>query len=360
MKYLLQFSALAFLLFSSCNSVVTNPPKAENIIPLDSILVDIPAPLSTYVSGARKSSPVDPIDGQEIYEALRVYIGFAEESAELIRKILEIIHDQKLTKPKDFQFTGDDGRTKEVSIRTDIFADGISWDYRINIQNSGGNMAFQFFWIKKPFQAFAILDLYAMDSIEHQTIQGMMMSIQVNRNKGIGVKRQQMVQVADHPKPGSDDSYLDNLKMLILDKGNLVEIMGNSNHPDMVLIDSSQTPGKSYSFVGRGSKSQDIGVVKLALPPSGLNNLQFLFEQYSVDTVLKSEILNLDPSFPIDTLNVLLQNARIPAYFNGQGFISAGPIPPSLPGFTNTFIDLSGLNPFLPKEVRDLKIDFLQ
>ena len=350
------FFFIAALLINSCNSVVTDPPKAENIIPLDSILIDIPSPLSNYVSNG-KFSKIDPIDGGEIYEALRVYIGLAEESAELLREILKIIHNHNLSQLKNFSFVGDDGRTKEVTIVKNVSVNGIAWKYKMEIQNAGGNLGFQFFWNRTPFKALSVIDFYEMDNIEHQNLSGMKMEIKADGHGVASFQRQMEISLDNIPKQAGDENYLNKLKMRVTDFGDLVEIIGNSNHPDMILIDSTQAPGKSYSFGARGSKSMDIGIANLALPPSNLTTLQNLFLNYSLDTVIKSEILILQPTIPIDTLNVLVQNARNPGYFDGTGFLSAGPIVPNNL-FSSAFVDLTGLIPFVPNDVKGLQVNF--
>lgn len=345
-------------LLSTCDSVVTDPPKAENIIPLDSLVSDIPDPLSNFQSN-QKIAAADEIQGSELYEALRVYIGLAEESAYLVRSVLSIIHAYNLQGPRTFSFTGDDGRTKNVSVVGDVLVGAKTWSYRLEIENDGGNKAFQFFWDTGPvFEAIAVLDLYEMDNIEHPDVEGMLMEIRTSGNSGAGFKRSMEVLIDDHPKePGEDDGYVDNLRMLVTDFGDEVLITGNSNHPDLILFDSTQGDGISYSFVGRGSKSLDIGVVKLAIPPSSLTDISNVFVNYSVDTVFRTEILNLYPSIHPDTLDALLVNTKIPAFFDQNGFISAGTVPNN-PGFTNSFIDLSGLQPFVPRNVRDMELNF--
>jgi len=152
---------------------------------------------------------------------------------------------------------------------------------------------------------------------------------------------------------------IDNLKMFVGKKGNIVEVMGNSNHPDIVIIDPDFTEGRNYAFVGRGDESTNLGVVNLWLPPSGVSTDDFeKDDENSVFNVLQAEIeavANLDQSI----IDAVLAEALSPAYFNSDGYLDSGEDnkPES---FSSELVDLTGMVPFAPTEVRDLEIGFLQ
>ena len=83
----------------------------------------------------------------------------------------------------------------------------------------------------------------------------------------------------------------------------------------------------------------------------------------SVDQVLSDEIDIVYPNVDQATLtsikNIFLANATGPAYFTGeQGFVSnAGNIPDD-EGFTQDFMNMTGLSPWAPFEINQMTITF--
>ncbi|MTI21816.1 hypothetical protein E1176_12360 [Fulvivirga sp. RKSG066] len=147
------------------------------------------------------------------------------------------------------------------------------------------------------------------------------------------------------------------MKMFVGKNGDVVEIMGNSNHPDVAIIDEQNPISRNYAFVGRGDEVADLGVVKLALPPSDVDTDDVLVD-YSVYAVLDAEIkaAGYNDQAVIDDI---LRDALSPAYFNAAGFIASGEEnkPAS---FSDEFVDLSGMKPFVPVAVRDLEVTFIK
>ncbi|MEQ8926138.1 MAG: hypothetical protein RLO81_10020, partial [Fulvivirga sp.] len=152
---------------------------------------------------------------------------------------------------------------------------------------------------------------------------------------------------------------LDNLKLWAGRNGDVVDVVGNSNHPDFVLFDPNFTGGRNYAFVGRGDESSDIGVINLALPPSSVTTDNILTE-YSVYNVLFEEIESVAGGFfSAEEIDDILEEANSPAYFNAtQGFITSG-ADNQPAGFTDEFTNLNNLRPFVPNEIRTLEVQFI-
>ena len=95
------------------------------------------------------------------------------------------------------------------------------------------------------------------------------------------------------------------------------------------------------------------------MPPSSVSTAEGILEEYSIFNVLEDEMMAVGITNP-DLIEFILQNAHAPAYFVGEeGFAGSGDDIPEHPGFTSEFINLAGLSPFVPNEIKNLKIDFL-
>jgi hypothetical protein len=57
-----------------------------------------------------------------------------------------------------------------------------------------------------------------------------------------------------------------------------------------------------------------------------------------------------------DNLDAQIINLGVPAYFNEDAFISAGASLPT--GFTEDFVDMSDLSPYIPIDIKNLEIKF--
>ena len=101
-----------------------------------------------------------------------------------------------------------------------------------------------------------------------------------------------------------------------------------------------------------------MGVAKVALPPSAVDSNEGLFEEFSVLAVFEEELMSVGVTDQ-DLIDAILINAAAPAFFIGEeGFVSSGLNVPDIPVFNNSFIDLSFLTPFVPRDVRDLNVTF--
>lgn len=173
-----------------------------------------------------------------------------------------------------------------------------------------------------------------------------------------------IVSIVNAPVIGIYD--LNNLKLFAGLKGNIVEVYGNSNHPYAIFTDTT-VRGFDYAFTGRADTSQNIGVVNLGLPPTTLTLTDSVFTTYSIYNLLSTQYHKiLDPlattpaakQWVSDTIKSYLQTAKIPAYFEKGGFIGCGTTLPD--GFTSSFVNISSLKPYIPLDIKNLKIVFVK
>ena len=324
----------------------------------DKFSVDIPSAISQFNDGLNGRVAGDGdgvIEGEEIYAALPHFIRLGEASAEIVEFTLIVGAVLEAANIRTFTTDdGDDGRAKRFDINEDITRGGVNYQYELTMRDvEDDELGLQLLWNSDPaVEGVGILRPYYIDRTENEDIDAF---VRINYSE-IDPTYDATMTVSIAGVETIEEGDLDNLKMFVGRSGNIVDVIGNSNHPNVKLIDENFSGGRNYAFVGRGDESNNLGVVKLALPPSSVETNDVL-ETFSVYNVLEAEInaiANLDQSI----IDAILAEAGSPAYFDEEGFISAGSSVPE--GFTSGFVDLAGANPFIPAQVRDLTISFLE
>jgi len=320
--------------------------------------VDIPSAISSATGGLNDRISGDGdgvIEGEEIYAALPHFIRLGEASAEIVEATLIVGAVLETLGFESFETDEtEDGRAKRFEINEDVVRGGVSYQYELTMTDvEDGELGLQLLWNADPaVEGVGILRPYYIDRIENEDIDAF---VRINYSEDDPIYDATMT-VSIAGVETVDQGDIDNLKMFVGRKGEMVDVIGNSNHPNVKLIDEGFEGGRNYAFVGRGDEANNLGVVKLALPPSYVDTEEVL-ETYSVFNVLQTEInavSNLDQSI----IDAVLAEAGSPAYFDADGFISSGQTVPE--GFAAEFVDLEGANPFVPVQVRDLKIAFLE
>lgn len=321
--------------------------------------VDIPQAISDNAGGlsGRISGDGDGvIEGDEIYESLRHFIKIGEGSAEIVEFTLLVAVALEVQNIRSFTFESeDDNREKRIDLVEGVTRGGVAYDYEMTMIDVADNeLALQLLWNTDPVEGVAILKPYNINRNEDRDEPDALVKIEYSEDDATYDATMTVSIVGITPVENGD---IDNMKMFVGKKGDIVEVMGNSNHPNIEIIDTDFTGGRNYAFVGRGDESTDLGVVKLALPPSSTTTDDVL-EDFSVYAVLQAEInavANLDQSI----IDAILAEAHSPAYFNNDGFITSGEDnkPAS---FDAAFVDLSGMNPFVPNDIQNLDFDFIQ
>lgn len=146
------------------------------------------------------------------------------------------------------------------------------------------------------------------------------------------------------------------MKMFVGKKGDIVDVYGNSDHPNAVFF-SAET-GFSWSFVASGNDQLDIAVSEVGLPPSNLDepSRTVLLEDYSIKNVFSNQIYTLWPNIDQTSVDAYLHNTEAPGFFNSNGFIQGGTSPGS------EYDELEGrlplMSPYNPNEISMLDIEF--
>ncbi len=322
--------------------------------------VDIPTPISSNtgtLSGRTSGDGDGVIEGNEIYESVRYFIYFGEQSAEILELTLVVGAALEQQNIRSYTFTSDDdNREKRIDLIEGVSRGGVSYEYELTmVDTENDERALQLLWNTDPaVSGVAIMQPYNFDRTGSDVDADAFFRIDYTEDH---VDYDEAMTVSIAGVEPIENGDLDNLKMFVGRKGDIVEVMGNSNHPSVIISDENFTGGRNYAFVGRGDESTDLGVVKLALPPSSTSTADVL-DDYSVFAVLEGEIQAAGISDQ-NVIDAILAEALAPAYFDNNGFITSGPNnkPAS---FSDEFIDLTGMNPFVPNDIKNLAISFIQ
>ena len=358
-KVILSLMSISLFLFIiSCNEE-EETVNAEIEIP-QSFSVDIPPSISSNANGAL-SGKLDGdgdglIEGNDIYQAVPFFIFIGEESARIVEYIFPIAAELEQQNIESLTYVSDDdGRAKEVTINRNVTRAGKSYAYELTTFDVLDNaQALQMLWNVSPVEGVAIISPYNIDHTDDSNPNALLRIDYTEDDPNYEATMTVSISGID---PGVDG--LDNLKLWAGRNGDIVDVVGNSNHPGFELFDPNFTGGRNYAFVGRGDEALDIGVINLSLPPSSVNTNDVL-DIYSVYNVLFAEIENATSGLlTTQQIDDILAEANSPAYFNdAQGFVTSG-LDNQPSDFTNQFIDLSNLNPFVPEDIRTLQVEFI-
>lgn len=359
--------ALSIGLFSCENNPEVT--SQEDILP-KSLTVDIPSSLSNKdLSSGRKSGRTkdDTLRGNDIYQNLGTFIAVGEGSAELVEEFIEGIRKYKIDRVKNLTYTSeDDNRVKNLVVESNVTFEDQAWDYQLTITDADsegqadGGKALQIFWNKSSqVKGIAIIKLYNCDRIEHANAKDAIFRIDYREGGSTIYDAQMEVRVAGLPleNPLNDPYSISTLHMFVGKKGDVVDVYGNSNHPNAIFISGNK--GFNWAFVASGNEVKDIGVAEVGLPPSSLDNTDHnvLLKEYSIKNVFVNEINTVWPGIDPALVAGYLKETAAPGYFSKKnGFISGGVSPGAEWDVLAPRLD--ALTPYSPKLTSELTLEF--
>ena len=341
-----------------------NVEDNTNIIPVN-FSVDIPDALS-YSSSTKSVADVEPLNGNVVYFNLKTFINVGEKSAEIIQKIFDAIREHNLTKPTEFDFTGnEDGRAKHCKIEKNGTYNGTSYSYKLTITDklneskSDGGKAIQVFWNAKPVDGVAILKFININVNTDNLLKDALAKIEYNE-KGIADYDQEMtVSICKMlPRDTAVDKYsITSLKMFVGRKGDIIDVYGNSNHPNAWFIIDNPI-GYNWAFVASSDRTQKIGIAEVGLPVSELLDFDraAILETNSIKNVFNAQIKKKYPNLPQTYIDNYLKNTDAPGYFSDQSFVQAGTAPSA--NYTTLYERTKSMKPYQPWAVTYLTINF--
>jgi len=353
----------------SCESNNDATPQGGSILP-ESFSVDIPSAISTdgsingrYYGNARTKE--DTIQGNDIYENLGTFIAVGEAASEIVEELIFAIRVYQINRPMVLSYeSDDDGRVKNLIVVEKSEFDGSTWDYQLTITdadsegNADGGKGLQVFWNRSPVKGIAIIKPYNTDRSEDEELGEAVFRIDYSEGGEFGYDAHMIVSIAGFPEvdPLEDPYAISALKMFAGRKGDVIDVYGNSNHPNAIFFAGNS--GFNWAFVASGDESEDIGVAEVGLPPSDLDesSRDVLLDFYSIKNVFTREINEVWPGLDPALVDAYLVNTEGPGYFDSDGFISGG----TSPGEEWDVLEerLDQLSPYNPKDISNLTLEF--
>lgn len=326
---------------SSCETNVKVAPQ-QDILP-KSFSVKIPSSISNDVGvsggkmGRSGRAKEDTLKGNNIYQNLNTFIAVGAGASAIVDAFIEGIRAYHIDRVLTMTYTGDDSRTKNLIVSSEVSFEGKTWDYELTIDDADsegqpdGGKALQIFWNKlSPVKGIAIIKPYNCDRIKNADSGNAIFRIDYSEDSDLGYDSQMEVRIAGLPldNPLNNSFSIGSLHMFAGKKGDAIDVFGNSNHPNAVLF--TGPAGLDWAFVASGSDSKNIGVAEVGLPPSSLDNADrtVLLKDYSIKNVFTTQINAAWPGLDPAVLAAYLTNTAAPGYFNStQGFVAGGVSP---------------------------------
>ncbi len=359
---LLTFATLFSIVTSSCKKDKEEDPVKDSVMP-EHFRVDIPNSISK--STTLKSTNGDTLQGNDIYEHLTNFIAIGEAASELVEEIIWAINEYGIDHAMTFSYvSNDDARTKNCVVVENSAFEGTTWEYEMTISDaaSGGNAdegkGLQVFWNNSPVKGIAIIKPYNCDRNNNTNIPDAIYRIDYSEAGELGYDAHMIVSIAGIPlaDPLVDPYSVNSLKMFAGKKGDIIDVYGNSNHPNAKFF--TDTVGFDWAFVAAGSESTDIGVAEVGLPPYTLNSTDrnVLLKTYSIKNVFTQQIYEVWPNIDSASVNSYLYNTDAPGYFSASGFIVGGTSPGTQ--YDNLETSMNALTPYNPYDINNLTINF--
>jgi hypothetical protein len=364
--------SLAFLFVTSCES---NPEveSQEDLLPAQ-FRVDIPASISsadgasggrlrTYGTGRKNG---DSVKGNDIYKHLGTFIAVGKGASQLVEEFIHGIRKHHINRVMSMTFVGeDDERVKNLVVSSQVEFEGKTWDYQLTITDADseaaadGGKALQIFWNKNAkVTGIAIIKPYNCDRPKNANAPDAIFRIDYSEDGSLGYDAHMEVRISGFPVGDAvtEPFSMSTLHMFAGRKGNVVDVFGNSNHPNAILFSGQQ--GFNWAFVASADKIEDIGVAEVGLPPSSLDSedREVLLTEYSVMNVFTNEISAAWPGVDPSLLAAYLSETAAPGYFENAGFISGGASPGE--PWDELAARLEDLTPYNPVETSNLSLSF--
>lgn len=381
-KLLLMFLGALVIVFSatSCRKDKEEEKPTEKSVLPKAFKVDIPSSISYAQSN--KSLKSGEIRGEDVYQHLANCIFIGESASIIVEEIIFAIAYHNIDHAMTLAFQGDDdGKTKNLNVVENTTFEGANYQFGLTItdadseSNPDGGNALQVFWNTSPINGIAIFKPININVNTDTLYKDVMYRIDYSETGQNGYEKDMIVYIANWPKHITDDRFhMVNMKMFAGKNGNVVDVYGNTTHPEAYLF-MSDTVGFDYAFVASGNYTENIAVAEVGLPPISLNSdvratllgTHSMYNEFYTDIrryVLEVSNPELQPyqneTWFNDTLHSytdpMLADVKAPGYFGSTGFIVGGTSPGTQYNTLET--NIQNLTPYNPSTIENLLIEF--
>jgi hypothetical protein len=375
-------AAIAALFFTACEMDNVKPKGNEYGILPEHFKVDIPNSLSnsSFKTTLLKSTETDTVRGNHIYWHLNTFIAVGEGAADIVEAVIWSIHFYNIGDVLYLNYTSDeDNRVKNLEVIKNVEFREREWEYQLTITDAGsegnadGGFGLQVFWNRNPIEGIALFKPYNLNRKKNTDADKALFSIEYSEKGTDDYDAYMIVEIAGLPLPGAklQPFAMETLKMFVGRKGDIVEVFGNSNHPNAQFNpNDNEAVGFNWAFVAAGDEGKDIAVAEVGLPASNadITGRTAILEDNSIKKVLTREMTNyivaeyaeagitLNPEEIAMFLTPYLKNADAPGYFNSNGFIQGGVATGE--GYSELESSIGKLVPYNPYEISNLTISF--
>ena len=255
-------SVLGLGLFISVLTSCQDNPKVTtsgDILP-KSLSVQIPSSLSNSANGVSTGriggrvisgrTQGDTLKGNDIYQNLNTFIAVGAGASLVVDQFIDGIRQYHIDRILSLTYvSNDDNRTKNLIVSSQVSFEGNTWDYQLTISDAeaqgqaDGGVALQIFWNKlAPVKGIAIIKPYNCDRIKNANSGDAIFRIDYTEAGDLGYESQMEVRISGLPlgNPLTDPFAIGSLHMFAGKKGDVVDVFGNSNHPNGVLFSGPQ------------------------------------------------------------------------------------------------------------------------
>jgi len=354
------------LLYIGCDQI-ENPVSEDNNILPETFSVDIPSALSQDESTKKSTSGLDTLSGDEIYQYFTFFVRIGESGAEIAEHIINAISGYHTDKPMVLTYeSDDDGEIKNLVVVENSEFDGIMWEFQMTISEADSkgknknDICMQIFWNRKPVKGIAIIKPSCIDHVHHGHQENSMLRIDYSEAGEYGYDAHMIVYVDNLPIPPAfaKPYALKTMKMFVGKKGDIIDLYGNSNHPNAFFFSDQISVGFNWAFVASANYAENIGVAEVGLPRNNINQSSrtILLEEYSIKNVLTRALYEWNPDLPPELINAYLVNTETPGYFDAYGFVASGERPDEK--YAELDVRLPDMCPYNPKDIKNLTISF--
>ena len=344
-------SVLSVVILSGCADLQIQNPReivVNEILP-ENFTIDIPDVISQPVPFVDGHLTEDIIQIEVIYDNIRGIVAAGEASTDVLNGFLDELRAANIDSAVSFSIISTiDGRRKDINISR-----GFLTPYHMTIDDEGGERAVEMSWGNEPPRVSGTIKPFNVDRSLDEALAETFYSFRYSDDDQ-DYDESVILSINNFP----DSAGFTNMMMFAGRKGDIIDIFGNSYHPDIMLIDPSFVGGRNYVFTARVNRQQNVGFATLSLPPSAVDGIDEIYNDFSLFSVLEEELEsvgNTDDEFTAD----YLMTATPPAFFVGdEGFVSSGANVPDNLAFSAAFLDLTPVVFISPITVRDLELSF--